>query len=304
MPLPYPAQQALAALNARLSLRPPQRAALALLAELTDLLPPTKTTDLAAALGTVQATWPHVAGFDGRSFVSLCFALATGVGKTRLMGAFAAYLHRVHGVRHFFILAPNLTIYSKLIQDFTPGTAKYVFQGVAEFATEPPLLITGENYASSLAVRHQDLFGQEARVHVNIFNIAKLSKDAKAAKGSGAPRIKRLSEYLGQSYFDYLAGLDDLVLLLDESHRYRAEAGVAVLNELRPVLGLELTATPQTESSRGPVRFRNILYEYPLAAAIRDGLVKEPAVATRENFDPSAYSEAGLERLKLEDGLR
>jgi len=34
--------------------------------------------------------------------------------------------------------------------------------------------------------------------------------------------------------------------------------------------------------------------------------VKEPAVATRENFDASVYKndEAGLERLKLEDGVR
>ena len=32
-----------------------------------------------------------------RDFPSLCFALATGVGKTRLMGAFIAYLHRPRG---------------------------------------------------------------------------------------------------------------------------------------------------------------------------------------------------------------
>lgn len=305
MPLSPIAQRETAAIAGRLSLRPPQRESLELLAELAELIPLRKDADLAESLRAVQTVWGRVASFE-RDFVSLCFSLATGVGKTRLMGAFAAYLHRVHGVRHFFLLAPNLTIYNKLIQDFTPGTAKYVFQGVAEFATEPPLLITGENYQSSLSVRQQDLFGQDMRVHINVFNIAKLSKDAKAEKGSSAPRIKRLSEYIGQSYFDYLAGLDDLVLMMDESHRYRAEAGVAVLNELRPVLGLELTATPQVEGKgkAGSVRFQNIVYDYPLAAAIRDGFVKEPAVATRENFDPGAYSEEGLERLKLEDGLR
>ncbi len=66
-------------------------------------------------------------------------------------------------------------------------------------------------------------------------------------RGGKAPRIKRLSEYIGESYFDYLAGLDDLVLLMDESHRYRAAAGMQAINELKPVLGLELTATPQIE---------------------------------------------------------
>lgn len=37
---------------------------------------------------------------------------------------------------------------------------------------------------------------------------------------------------------------------------------------------------------------------------MRDGFVKEPAVATRENFRASDYSDAQLERLKLEDGIR
>ena len=37
-------------------------------------------------------------------------------------------------------------------------------------------------------------------------------------RGDKAPRIKRLSEYIGESYFDYLAKLDDLVLLMDEAH--------------------------------------------------------------------------------------
>ncbi len=72
-----------------------------------------------------------------RDFPSLlCFALATGVGKTRLMGAFISYLHLAHGMNNFFVLAPNLTIYNKLITDFTPNTPKYVFKGIAEFATD------------------------------------------------------------------------------------------------------------------------------------------------------------------------
>ena len=32
--------------------------------------------------------------------------------------------------------------------------------------------------------------------------------------------------------------------------------------------------------------------------------MKEPAVATRENFGAENYDEAGLEKLKLEDGVR
>jgi type III restriction enzyme len=84
-------------------------------------------------------------------------------------------------------------------------------------------------------------------VDVNIFDISKMNAEV---RGGRARRIKRLSECIGESYFEYLAGLDDLVLIMDESHRYRADAGVRVLNELRPILGLELTATPPVRRGR------------------------------------------------------
>ena len=93
------------------------------------------------------------------------------------------------------------------------------------------------------------LFDQLLRCKVNIFNISKINSEVRGGK---SPRIKRLSEYIGESYFDYLAGLKDLVLIMDESHRYRASAGVRAINELKPVLGLELTATPFVETSQRP----------------------------------------------------
>src|SRR5437667_1977892 len=91
---------------------------------------------------------------------------------------------------------------------------------------------------------------------------------------------------------------------MDESHRYRASAGVRAINELKPIIGLELTATPQVETAGKTEPFKNVIYSYPLSAAMKDGFVKEPAVATRENFDAKNYDEAGLEKLKLEDGVR
>jgi type III restriction enzyme len=77
-----------------------------------------------------------------------------------------------------------------------------------------------------------------------------------------------------------------------------------VINELNPILGLELTATPQIERSGGATKFKNVVFEYSLAKAIRDGFVKEPAVATRKDFDPSQYRPEELDRIKLEDGVR
>jgi type III restriction enzyme len=284
------------AIAGRLSLRAPQRQSLEILDRITALAPPKKGSEREAALAAIRAEFPTVTDFE-REFPSLCFALATGVGKTRLMGAFISYLHLDHGIRNFFVLAPNLTIYDKLITDFTPNTAKYVFKGIAEFATDTPAIITGDNYETQAG----SLFDQFERCKVNIFNISKINSEVRGGKSA---RIKRLSEYIGESYFDYLAGLDDLVLLMDESHRYRASAGVRAINELKPVLGLELTATPFVETSKGPVPFKNVILDYPLGKAMADGFVKEPAVATRKDFIPIGMSADEIERLKLEDGVR
>src|SRR5450830_444893 len=285
----------------RLSLRPPQTESLAKLASAIEaspamLRPDRDAADVAAILTTLKHQFPTLQDFE-RDFPSLCFALATGVGKTRLMGAFISYLYAAHGIKHFFVLAPNLTIYDKLIADFTPNTPKYVFKGVAEFAAYPPEIITGDNYEE----RAQALGDLLSPVSINIFNIAKITSEVRGGK---APRIKRLSEYIGQSYFDYLAGLPDLVMLMDESHRYRASAGIRAINELKPVLGLELTATPFIEGARGAVPFKNVILDYPLGRAMADGFVKEPAVVTRKNFNPAAMSPEEIERLKLEDGVR
>jgi type III restriction enzyme len=284
-------------ISSRLSLRDPQRESLEILAEVVDNISLEKNTtseQLQQKLNVIKNLFPSVEDFE-RDFPSICFALATGVGKTRLMGAFISYLYMAKGIKNFFVLAPNLTIYEKLIQDFTPNTKKYVFKGISQFATKEPLIITGENYEESAL-----LLLDPDRVKINIFNISKINTEVRGGK---SPRIKRLSEYIGESYFEYLSSLPDLVLLMDESHRYRASAGVKVLNELNPVLGLELTATPQVEKGQRSIPFKNVIYSFPLYMAMEKGYVKEPTVATRENFDASNYSEEELERLKINDGI-
>lgn len=287
------------AIAGRLSLRSPQRDSLEILAKVCDLIKLDKQADSAESLEILTREFPMVTDFE-RDFPSLCFSLATGVGKTRLMGAFIAYLYEAKGIRHFFVLAPNLTIYNKLFIDFTPNTPKYVLQGLSAFATDPPEIITGDNYETGRGVRHGYLF-DTGPIHINIFNVSKINSEV---RGGRSPRIKRLSEYIGESYFEYLSKLDDLVLLMDESHRYRASAGVRAINELKPILGLELTATPQVEKGSHTALFKNVIYSYPLSRALADGFVKEPAVATRENFEARNYTDEGLERLKLEDGIR
>ncbi|HBO7081889.1 TPA: DEAD/DEAH box helicase family protein [Pseudomonas aeruginosa] len=290
------------AVTGRLSLRPPQAESLIKLARALDAAPELlgHERDVSAILSTLKAEFSTLEDFE-REFPSLCFALATGVGKTRLMGAFIAYLHLAHGINNFFVLAPNLTIYNKLITDFTRNTPKYVFKGIAEFAQQPPLIITGDNYDQTGAAVDDQSMGFAHDVRINIFNISKINSEVRGGK---EPRIKRMKEVLGDSYFNHLANLSDLVLLMDESHRYRASAGVRAINELKPLFGLEVTATPFVESNRGPVPFKNVVIDYPLARAMEDGFVKEPAVVTQRNFDAKAHTPEEIEKTKLEDGVR
>ena len=297
--------------TSRLSLREPLAKCLGVIADLTDKLSLEKRPDelaeqktfLSDELEKAREVVPSLKSF-GRSFPSFTCSIATGIGKTRLMAATIYYLHQVHGIKHFFILAPNLTLYNKLLRDFgDAGYDKYVFKGLAEYVTNPPVVITGENYLSVRPnIDGRQLF-QFDNIEINIFNIAKFNSDNKTSKKDGvvsAPRMKRLSEYLGTSYYDYLASLPDLVVLMDEAHRYYADASRLAIDDLSPVLGIEMTATPLRDNK--PVG--NIIYEYNLAEALREGLyVKIPTIAKRADFRSEGLTPAEVERVKLEDGL-
>ena len=65
-----------------------------------------------------------------------------------------------------------------------------------------------------------------------------------------------VNEYLGQSFFDYLKSLDDLVVIMDESHHYRADASTNAINSLEPILGIELTATPYITVNNKQLNFK------------------------------------------------
>lgn len=222
------------------------------------------------SIGEVHALYPICSDFE-RNFLALTFALATGVGKTRLMGAFIAYLYTQHDIKNFFVVAPNTTIYEKLKKDLSDqSNPKYVFKGLGCFHTAPQI-ITDDDYKS----RQISLFESDIRIFV--FNIDKFNKEES--------NMKKINEFIGDSFYQYLANIPDLVLIMDESHHYRAEKGMEALNELNPLLGLELTATPIVTSGSKQIPFKNVVYEYPLSKAIEDGYTRTPFAVTRSDID-------------------
>ncbi|MGM9784573.1 MAG: DEAD/DEAH box helicase [Candidatus Cryptobacteroides sp.] len=288
----------------RMSLREPLAEALDVVTRLTDNLALKKPANeseyseyLDHQLALAKDVCPFIKSFE-RDFPSFAFSIATGIGKTRLMGACIAYLYLKKGIKHFFVLAPNLTLYEKLKRDFGDSSyEKYVFRGIAEFAANPPAVIDGDNYSNYCGFGYGNLYN---RVEINVFNISKFNSDSKESK-KGMPRMKRLSEYIGKSYFEYLSNLEDLVILMDEAHRYHADASKRAIDELHPILGLEMTATPTDEKGKS---FKNIVYEYNLAQALADGkYVKIPTIAKRRNFQKGGLSEREVDMIKLEDAI-
>ena len=218
------------------------------------------------------------------NFPSFCFDMTTGIGKTRLMGATIFYLYKTKGYRHFFILTPGNTIYDKLRMEALPEHPKYIFKGL-ESQLGTPKVYDGENYDRYKFIDIDELEYND--IEIFIFNIGKIfnNKEKKF-------NFYKYQEVLGSSFADVLAKFDDLVFMMDEAHRYYAPASMDAINALKPILGLEFTATPKKRN--------NVIYSYGLNEGAGKFL-KIPVVLGRTNM--GGYSNEDIEQMKIIDGL-
>lgn len=225
--------------------------------------------------------------------------LATGVGKTYLMAAFVEYLRR-QGVGNVVIVTPGKTVQAKTVQNFTPGTPRYITG-----AAVPPEVVTPQDYSAWIARQNGPArltFGREEPMLAFIFNIQQLiaPKEAEgdthgATQDAMRRKPRRFDENAGV-LFDYLKGLDDLVVIADESHLYGASAVAfnAALKELDPAAAIGLTASVDKATD-------HVIYEYPLYRAIQDKYVKAPVLAFRK----TGYgTDEASEEQQLRDALQ
>ena len=273
-----------------MSLRTPQEEALSYLDAISthcDYKRDNKETIEAAASEYSENNRKVRTKFD---FPSFCYNMATGIGKTRLMGACIYYLYKTKGYKHFFILAPGNTIYDKLRKESNPAHPKYIFKGL-EAEMGRPRVWDGENY-DQYPVKYEQgsLFvDQMSEIQLFIFNIGKIFN----SKTDTQSNFHKFKETLGASFADVLAQFDDLVICMDEAHHYYAPASMKAINYLRPILGLEFTATPKSPS--------NVIYSYDVARGAAEGYLKIPVVMGRSNI--AGYSQDDIEEMKIRDGL-
>lgn len=130
-----------------MSLREPQKEALQYLDAISSSCDYKRNTlDEIEAIASANCEDKHTIKVDDNfKFPSFCFDMATGIGKTRLMGAAIYYLYKTKGYKHFFILAPGNTIYDKLRKESNPAHPKYIFKGL-EAEMGRPKVYDGENY--------------------------------------------------------------------------------------------------------------------------------------------------------------
>jgi type III restriction enzyme len=206
--------------------------------------------------------------------------VATGVGKTYILAGSMELLAAAHEVRDFVVVVPNNTILRKTVDNFTPGHPKSLL-GPMSFQ---PVVVTTENFATP-AMR--SALKDSERVKVYVFTVQSLlSPESKPGM-----RVHKFQEGLGTEFYTHLQGVDPLVVFADEHHSYYGEKWSAAVRELRPWVLLGLTATPDKKTPQD-----QIIYRYPLSAALADKLVKTPVIVGRKDDRKDSLT-------KLTDGV-
>lgn len=244
------------------------------------------------ALSAFELFWKD--GFDSRSlkqktiqkvseegktleWPKIGFEMATGSGKTLLMGAIITYLwHK--GYRDFLILTPNTILFDKTIENFTPRTVKSIFGDGWNLSYN---LVSGNSYRDKTCN-----YDKSRDISFYVFNMQKFyekgsgSKDAKDTM-KGVPYVRRpIEESLwkddsGKHTISFVEFLRERrpVIISDEAHHYQQSKTKEAIHELLPSIVIEFTATSIERGGISDAGQDN-LYKYPIQRYISEGYGK------------------------------
>ena len=228
--------------------------------------------------------WSFSAGFP-----QMTFALATGVGKTRLMAALMAYLYLANQSKCFLLLAPRTAILRKTIEQSEPTSDQYLF-------VDSGLIRSIRVWHSGNIDAFTSTDAGDDSLQLFIFSPQSLTGDDRL--------IKRVDEFSGTSVEEYLKSRQDLVALIDESHHLdvkadeEARAWSRALRTTEPKMAFGMTATPRQGEEV------NVLHEYPLRQALLEKLyTKDVRLIVRERTKGDGISEEDWDHLILDFAL-
>jgi len=203
----------------------------------------------------------------------LSYEMATGSGKTMLMGACTYFLNQKFNIKNFLIITPASTdIYQKTIRNFGIGGYESVWAEDTPFTFN---LITGDNYTQNL------FFDKSKDANIFIFNITKFGTNATNTEKTWESAVWQDKDGNNISIREFLKG-EKLVIITDEAHHHQTPAAKRVINNFHPTAVLEFTATA-VEAERGQdKKNQQIVYKYDIRRFLEDGhgkLVRAVALA-------------------------
>jgi type III restriction enzyme len=193
--------------------------------------------------------------------------VATGVGKTYVLAGATEMLAAAHKVRNFVVITPGRTILDKTLANFTPGHPKSLL-GPMSFE---PVVITADNLNTpTMRVAMED----DDRIKIYLFTVQSLIRP----ESKQARRVHKFHEGLGGELYAHLQQTSQLVVFADEHHCYYGPAFSKAVHGLQPWVLMGLTATPHPKTPN-----EQIIFRYPLSAAIAERLVKTPVIVGRKD---------------------
>lgn len=204
----------------------------------------------------------------------LGFEMATGSGKTMLMGACMYFLSQRYGIRNFLIITPASTdIYQKTIRNFQIGNYESVWAPDTPFTFN---LITGDNYTQNL------FFDDSKDANIFVFNIAKFGANATNTEKTWESAVWRDEQGNSIGIRQFLKD-KPLVIITDEAHHAQTTTAKRIIKNFHPQLVLEFTATStETDSKTEKTRQSNV-HKYDIRRFLEDGhgkLVRALALKT------------------------
>lgn len=206
------------------------------------------------------------------------FEMATGSGKTLLMGALILHLYKNHRMRNFLIIVPSTTIYEKTVQNFDSNHMKKVF---SNYMVEKYNLVTGDNFTDK-----SSNYDPDAAFSIFIFTIQKFFERSIGEQVLKVDKVWEESPWKSGgntiSFREYLTG-QGLVVLTDEAHHYQHyrvgqvgnKSSGDVIADFKPEMVLEFTATAVTDDPSQSRRNQKIIYDYTINRFLSDGYGKK-----------------------------
>jgi superfamily II DNA or RNA helicase len=271
-----------------MNLRPPQAEALRELRDALLRLPVRlrdASPDQRREFLALRESWRHP------FHPTFTFALATGVGKTRLVGAIIALLWLTGEARTFLVLAPRRAVLRRFESALDVRFREYLFVD-ANLVPEPSVVRADEIDGPRAFDIDADLIAQGPKIYLLSPQLI-----------STSDRFRRAVPIVGMSPAEALSQKGDLVAIVDEAHHVgrlsskETTAWSAAIRDLMPCMQLGMTATPRGEEGE------HVLYEYPLKRALREGLYTKDVHICVRTFTASGLNDDDIDKAAIDYSL-